>query len=77
MATNPASVSDQAFKAHIHRLLDEHVATHLTTSYVDCTQIHVYEVSIAVMTAVEVDRLLASRYSPLACCQSQRKIPVL
>ncbi|KAH9969140.1 hypothetical protein BC827DRAFT_1168085 [Russula dissimulans] len=50
MATNLAS--EQAFKAHIHRLLDEHVAVHLTTPYVHSTQLHVYEILTASLLPV-------------------------
>ena len=39
--------SGQALYAHIHRLLDEHVSVHLTTDYMDCTQLRVFEVNIA------------------------------
>lgn len=37
----------QALYAHIHHLLDEHVAVHLTTDYMDCTQLRVFKVNIA------------------------------
>ena len=37
----------QALYAHIHRLLDEHVAVHLATDYIDCTQLRVFQVNIA------------------------------
>ncbi|KAH9043682.1 hypothetical protein EDB85DRAFT_2138387 [Lactarius pseudohatsudake] len=33
-----------ALYEHIHRLLDEHVAVHLTTNYIDYTQLQVYQV---------------------------------
>ncbi|KAI9445387.1 hypothetical protein H4582DRAFT_1915146 [Lactarius indigo] len=33
-----------ALYVHIHRLLDEHVAVHLTTNYIDYTQLRVYQV---------------------------------
>lgn len=33
-----------ALRAHVHRLLDEYVITHLTTDYVDFTQYTVNEV---------------------------------
>ncbi|KAH9056954.1 hypothetical protein EDB87DRAFT_1686669 [Lactarius vividus] len=33
-----------ALHVHIHHLLDEHVAVHLTTNYVDHTQLQVYQV---------------------------------
>lgn len=42
-----SSSSVQALYAHIHRLLDEHVAVHLTTDYVDCTQLRVFQVIIS------------------------------
>jgi hypothetical protein len=42
-----SSSSVQALYAHIHRLLDEHVAVHLTTDYMDCTQLRVFQVNIA------------------------------
>ena len=39
--------SAQVLYAHIHRLLDEHVAVHLATDYIDCTQSLVFQVNIA------------------------------
>jgi bisphosphoglycerate-independent phosphoglycerate mutase (AlkP superfamily) len=42
-----SSGSVQALYAHIHRLLDEHVALHLTTDYMDYTQLRVFQVNIA------------------------------
>jgi hypothetical protein len=45
--TTMISSSAQALYAHIHRLLDEHVAEHLTTDYIDCTQLRVFQVIIA------------------------------
>ena len=41
-----SSSNVQALYAHIHRLLDEHVATHLTTDYMDYTQLRVFQVNI-------------------------------
>ena len=37
----------KALEEHIHRLLDEHVATHLATNYTDYTQLQVYQVGLA------------------------------
>jgi len=47
--------SRQALYAHLHRLLDEYVAEHLTTDYVDCTQLRVYQVLTSGLLPVSVD----------------------
>jgi hypothetical protein len=39
--------SAQALYAHIHRLLDEHISVHLTTDYIECTQLRVFQVNMA------------------------------
>jgi hypothetical protein len=55
-----SSSSVQPLYAHIHRLLDEHVAVHLTTDYMDYTQLRVFQVNITTSDsrAVETDFVL-------------------
>ena len=45
--TTTTTSSAQALYAHIHRLLDDHVTVYLTTDYIDCTQLRVFQVNIA------------------------------
>ncbi|KAI0249531.1 hypothetical protein BJV78DRAFT_1226853 [Lactifluus subvellereus] len=53
--TTKTSSNVQALYAHIHHLLNEHVAAHLTTNYVDCTQLRVYQALIDGLMPVAVD----------------------
>ncbi len=68
---NPSIV--QALYAHIHRLLDEYVAVHLTTDYVDCTQSRVFQVSITKSNTMETDLVLClldtHRWSAASLCR--------
>ena len=45
---------EKALEEHIHHLLDEHVAAHLTTNYIDHTQLQVYQVGLATMRTKKV-----------------------
>lgn len=47
--TRQTMTTRKALEEHIHRLLDEHVATHLATNYTDYTQLQVYQVGLATM----------------------------
>jgi hypothetical protein len=51
--TTMTSSSVQALYAHIHRLLDEHVAVYLTTDYIDGTQLRVFQVNMATTNSGE------------------------
>lgn len=67
-----SSSSVQALYAHIHRLLDDHVAVHLTTNYMDCTQLRVFKVNIATGDSEETDfalRLDTHRWFAASLCR--------